>query len=114
VPATHPFCEEIKWMKDAGISTGFEDGTYRPGMAVTRAAMSAFMARLAEVAGSLPACTSAPFTDIAVSHPFCEEIKWMKDAGISTGFGDGTYRPSQAVTRQAMSAFMYRLGALLP
>jgi hypothetical protein len=32
----------------------------------------------------------------------------MADAGISAGFGDGTYRPSEPVTRQAMSAFLNR------
>ena len=40
--------------------------------------------------------------------------RWMKDKGVSTGFGDGTYRPADAVTRQAMSAFMQRVSALLP
>jgi subtilisin-like proprotein convertase family protein len=113
VSTTHPFCQEIKWMKDSGISTGFGDGTYKPSLPVTRAAMSAFMARLARVANSLPACVSAPFPDVAVSHPFCKEIKWMKDSGVSTGFNDGTYRPSIAVTRQAMSAFMLRVVMLL-
>ena len=112
VSTSHQFCTEIKWMKDAGISTGFGDGTYRPNLAVTRQAMSAFMARLADA--DLTDCTTPPFTDVATTHDFCPEIKWMKDAGISTGFGDDTYRPNLAVTRQAMSAFMYRVSALLP
>jgi alpha-tubulin suppressor-like RCC1 family protein len=107
VPLNHPFVNEIRWMRDTGISTGFNDGTYRPSIAVTRQAMSAFMARLA--GATLTDCTVAPFTDVATDHPFCREIKWMRDAGISTGFDDDTYRPSIAVTRQAMSAFMPRL-----
>jgi hypothetical protein len=115
VPNTHPFCKEIRWMKNTGISTGFDDGTYRPSIAVARQAMSAFMYRLA--GATEPACTPAdpaPFTDVPNTHPFCKEIRWMKNTGISTGFGDGTYRPSIAVTRQAMSAFMYRVSSLLP
>jgi hypothetical protein len=113
VASSHPFCGEIKWMKDEAISAGFGDGTYRPGQVVTRQAMSAFMARLA--GATLTDCTVAPFSDVPVDHTFCREIKWMRDEGISTGFGDGTYRPSVAVTRQAMSAFMARLaGATLP
>jgi hypothetical protein len=110
VPPSNPFCAEIQWMQAAGISAGFEDGTYRPFAAVTRQAMSAFLARLA--GATLPACTSAPFSDVPTGHPFCEEIRWMKDTGISTGFGDGTYRPGANVTRQAMSAFLYRLRLL--
>jgi hypothetical protein len=108
----HPFCAEIRWMKESGVSTGFNDGTYRPTIAVTRQAMSAFMARLA--GADLTPCTEAPFSDVAIDHPFCPEIAWMKDSGVSTGFNDGTYRPTIAVTRQAMSAFMYRVRWLLP
>jgi uncharacterized delta-60 repeat protein len=107
VPITNPFCREIKWMKDTGISTGFGDGTYKPTANVTRQAMSAFMARLA--GATLPTCTVAPFSDVSTTSTFCPAIKWMKDMGISTGFGDGTYRPGANVTRQAMSAFMFRL-----
>ena len=99
-------------MKDNAISIGFDDGTYRPSVDVTRQAMSAFMARLA---GATPSeCTEPPFIDVAVDHPFCEEITWMQDTGVSTGFDDDTYRPSIDVTRQAMSAFMERVSALLP
>jgi hypothetical protein len=109
VTVAHPFCLEIKWMKDNTISTGFGDGTYQPAANVTRQAMSAFMARLAGVAPSLPPCSSAPFPDVPTGHSFCKEIKWMKDTGISTGFPDGNYHPADVVTRQAMSAFMARL-----
>jgi hypothetical protein len=112
VPITHPFCKEIKWMKDTGISTGFGDGTFQPGGVVTRQAMSAFVARVA-LDFTRPACDEPPFTDVPTSSTFCDEIRWMKDNGISTGFNDGTYRPGDPVTRQAMAAFMYRLSAFL-
>ncbi|MEO6350083.1 MAG: S-layer homology domain-containing protein [Candidatus Limnocylindrales bacterium] len=112
VAIEHPFCAEIKWMKDNGISNGFPDGTYRPLAVVTRQAMSAFLARL--VGATLTACTTPPFSDVLTTHPFCAEIKWMKDSGISNGFPDGTYRPGIDVTRQAMSAFLYRVSSQLP
>jgi hypothetical protein len=111
------FCKEIKWMKDQGISTGDGAGNYNPAGNVTRAAMSAFMARLAlgaAGAAALPACSAAPFPDVATSHPFCKEIKWMKDNNISTGYGDGNYHPADPVLRQAMSAFMARLAGVTP
>jgi hypothetical protein len=107
VPTTNPFCSEIQWMKESGISTGFEDGTYRPFIDVTRQAMAAFMARLADA--DLDVCDDPPFSDVPIDNEFCSEIQWMKAEGISTGFGDGTYRPLSSVTRQAMAAFMARL-----
>jgi hypothetical protein len=108
----HPFCVQIKWMKDNGISTGFGDGTYRPATAVSRQAMAAFMARLAGAV--LDPCLTQPFDDVPITNPFCSEIQWMKTEGISTGFGDNTYHPFEAVTRQAMAAFLSRLAGATP
>lgn len=48
------------------------------------------------------------FVDVSPSHPFSTEINAIADAGITTGFQDGTYRPGEPVTRQAMAAFMLR------
>jgi hypothetical protein len=49
------------------------------------------------------------FSDVPATHPFYDDVEWMAAAGITNGFDDGTYRPTQPVTRQAMSAFMRRL-----
>jgi hypothetical protein len=107
VPTTSQFCMEIQWMRDEGVSTGFANGNYQPATSVTRAAMSAFMARLSDA--DLQDCTTPPFPDVPVTHPFCREIKWMAESGVATGFGNGTFRPAVVVTRQAMAAFMARL-----
>jgi hypothetical protein len=48
------------------------------------------------------------FSDVPTSNPFHDEIEAIANAGITGGFGDGTYRPADAVTRQAMAAFMER------
>jgi hypothetical protein len=48
------------------------------------------------------------FTDVPSDHPFVEEIDFVADARIAEGFPDGTYRPGQPVSRQAMAAFLAR------
>jgi hypothetical protein len=112
VPPSHPFFEDVCWMDQEGVSTGFPDGTYRPAEPVTRQAMSAFLHRLAgDDPVTLPG--SPTFSDVPASHPFFEDVEWMAGEDISTGFLDGTYRPAEPVTRQAMSAFLHRLAALL-
>lgn len=58
------------------------------------------------------AWATSRFNDVPANHPFFDEITWMADTGISTGYDDGTYRPGDPVTRQAMSAFMQRLYSL--
>jgi hypothetical protein len=48
------------------------------------------------------------FTDVQSDHTFFNEIELFANAGITGGFPDGTYRPSQPVTRAAMAAFLTR------
>jgi hypothetical protein len=111
VPFSHVFAEEIYWMDDAGIATGYADLTFRPGAVVTRQAMSAFMHRYHTTDPFDPPSTPT-FTDVSSANTFYEDIEWMADEGISTGYDDGTYRPAAPVTRQAMSAFLFRLWEL--
>jgi hypothetical protein len=111
VAPDHAFCDEIAWMGATGVSTGSQPGPqYKPSPAVSRAAMSAFMYRLAGSPPFDPPGTPS-FDDVSSSHPFFAEVEWMAAEEITTGFGDGTYRPGAAVSRQAMSAFMYRLAS---
>lgn len=112
VPATHPFCAEISWLSETAITTGWPDGTFRPAQAVTREAMSAFLYRYANDGADAPACTSAPFADVLVTDPFCGEIAWLADQGISTGWADNTFRPGATIERQAIAAFLFRFASL--
>jgi len=49
-----------------------------------------------------------PFSDVLPNHPFCRDIEWMAVTGVAGGYADGTYRPSNDVTRQAIASFLYR------
>lgn len=112
------FYKEIMWMHDAGISTGFQitqyGQTYRnyaPKQDVTREAMSAFLYRISDRTGYKPSAKPR-FADVSKNHKFYAQIQWMGDMGISTGNvrnGKRYYDPSQGVTREAMSAFLYRM-----
>jgi S-layer homology domain len=112
VPKTHPFCGEIDWLVDEGVTTGFADGKYHPNDVVSRQSMAAFMYRLAgSPNGDDPPCATPPFPDVPTTNTFCGEIDWLVDHGVTTGFADGKYHPTDPVTRQSMAAFLYRLAA---
>jgi hypothetical protein len=51
------------------------------------------------------------FSDVGTNSEFHDEIDWLADSGIANGFPDGTFRPSQPVSRQAMAAFLARQNA---
>jgi S-layer homology domain len=48
------------------------------------------------------------FSDVPTDHPFFWDIQWLASTGITTGYEDGTFRPEEPVTRQAMAAFLHR------
>lgn len=109
VPAGHAFCGAIEWLANQGITTGFPDGTFRPGQAVSREAMAAFLYR-ATNDGPDPTCTSGTrrFRDVPAAEALCGVVEWLAGTGITTGWPDGTFRPSSSVERQAMAAFLHR------
>lgn len=72
----------------------------------TAAGLTAF-ARGAAVAPS-PA-PKGPFTDVPTNMQFAKEITWLKNSKVTTGYSDGTYRPMDSVSREAMAAFLYRI-----
>ena len=107
VPTSHPFYKEISWLAATGITTGWDDGTFRPDENISRAAMGAFLYRLAGSPSYAPTASSA-FKDVPTSHPFYKEISWLASSQITTGWSDGTFRAEDAISRAAMAAFIYR------
>ncbi len=101
------FYKEISWLASEKISTGWTDGTFRPLTPVNRDAMAAFMYRLAD-SPAYNAPTSSAFRDVGTRSQFYKHISWLASQQISTGWADGTFRPGEAVNRDAMAAFMYR------
>ena len=111
VSRSHPFFLEIEWLNASGVSTGWDDGTFRPVASIERQAMAAFLYRMADSPTFTPP-TNPSFTDVPRSHPFFLEIEWLNASGISTGWNDGTFRPGALVERQAMAAFLFRAANL--
>ena len=109
------FYPYIQWMISEGISTGTAQPTgkplYKPSDAVSRQAMSAFLYRLSRDSFVPPSV--ATFADVPTTSGFFKQVEWMADTGISTGTvqptGKPLYKPSDAVSRQAMAAFLYRM-----
>ena len=58
------------------------------------------------------------FDDVASTHPFCTDITWMAQRGVTLGCttldpNHRLYCPNDSVTRGQMAAFMRRLGTSL-
>ena len=116
-PSTAHF-EDIIWLNYAQVTTGYDDGTFRPMKPVARQDMAAFLFRVAKLEGLVdddwfPSHYYAnTFNDVDMDTPHAIEIWWLATTGISMGYEDGSFRPTSPVTRQDMAAFLFRLANL--
>lgn len=101
--------QDIWWLAAKGISTGYSDGTFKGQDTVVRQDMAAFLYRLAGSPAYTPSqADKKQFVDVTEKTPHAREIWWMATIGLTQGYGDGTFRPQNAVTRADMAAFMRR------
>jgi hypothetical protein len=105
VPASHPFAPAIAWAAEEELVSGFPDGTFRPGLDVSRQALAAWLWRQA---GEPAPAGDPPFSDVSASARFADAIAWLAEVGITNGFSDGTFRPNASITRQAVAAWVCR------
>ncbi|MDO4918069.1 S8 family serine peptidase [Kocuria sp.] len=60
-------------------------------------------------AAKAPDTQNPMFKDVPKDRVFYSEISWLANKGITKGWPDGTFRPNQAVQRDQMAAFLYRM-----
>ncbi|HZG78360.1 MAG TPA: S-layer homology domain-containing protein, partial [Paenibacillus sp.] len=89
-----------------GIVNGYQDGTYRPDVTVTRAQFAAMLVRTFQLP-SKP--YGGEFTDVVSADWFASATASATDAGLLQGYEDGTFRPNQTITNKEMFAMVNRV-----
>ena len=106
----------VGWAAAENILRGYPDGTVRPGAEVTRAELSAMIARYTEKTGaSLPADPRTDsFTDAASFKSwFADAAEEMRIAGLLRGYTNGEMSPSSPATRAEVATIFVRLSHAL-
>jgi len=110
-------------MYELGITSGYEDGTYRPTLAMDRGMAAVFFVRAwsYKTYGSPNGFPDAPlgdyngstFIDVPTSHPFFRWIQKLAQLGITSGcgwddWGRLKYCPADSVSNLSASVFSVR------
>lgn len=100
----------IEVMAELGITLGCnppDNDRYCPKKVVKRSQMMAFLARaLGEEDGS--DATTSRFSDVPDDAWYLSSLERVAELGIVAPYEDGTFRPSEPVTRLDMAVFMSR------
>ncbi|HEY9640798.1 MAG TPA: DUF3747 domain-containing protein [Coleofasciculaceae cyanobacterium] len=107
------YAAEIQQAIQLGFIAGFEDGTFRPQRSLTREQLvSMALGSLQRIPGttfSVPSVAAAsPYSDVEASRWSAAKIEFAKRNNIVSGYEDGTFRPTQPVTRAEMMAILQR------
>ena len=102
----------VAWGVQNGIIKGYEDKTFRPNQAISRAQMATMLYRyltLEDVWGAASDEMKATydFTDKDdIAAPYVEAVNFMANMEFIKGFADGHFGPDETVTRgQAATVF---------
>ena len=103
------YYESVNYVFGKGLMNGTSDTTFDPDATSSRAMVATILYRLADK----PDVESAiSFADVADTDYYAEAAAWAEENGIFIGFDDGTFRGSDAITREQLAAVLYRYAVL--
>ena len=108
VPDDHPYADAIHHLTRTGVVRGYENKSFQPQNAVTRAEFSTIVARMLYprefTEGCLDTDPDASLYIPAMSFPDVPEDSWFAPFvcaawanGVVSGYPDGTFRPEEGV-----------------
>jgi hypothetical protein len=99
VPSGQWYTGYVEHLFQHAVTSGYGDGSFRPGASVSRAEAAVFIIRaLGEAPLASPSGTK--FTDVPASHWAAGYIEQAAKWGIVGGYGDGTFRPDAPLARE--------------
>lgn len=98
----------IKRVYTRGWMVGMDEKTFAPDQQLSRAMLAVI---LYAMAGEPAVTGEGPFTDVPAGCWYTDAIVWAAQNGIVCGFGDGTFRPNEAVTRAQAAVMLYGYAA---
>ena len=98
----------IEACAEAGILSGYPDGSFCPDETVSRAEFAKMLAGAVGTETESDAALVSSFTDVPDGYWALAEIELCLEEGIITGYEDGTFLPAGSVTRAEAAAMIAR------
>lgn len=104
VPAGAWYYDAVMSLCGKGIMSGYEDNSFKPDKNITRAELSAVLARFIYDGN-----TELRAVDVDKNSWYADAVAKMINAGYINGYEDGTIKPDKLITRGETSAIIDRM-----
>ena len=94
--------------KHIAYVSGYPDGTVQPDAQITRAEVAMIFYRLLTDEAQQYETADAKFSDVAAGSWYTAAIATLTNAGILSGYSDGTFRPDAQITRAEFATIAAR------
>jgi hypothetical protein len=105
VAADNAHRANVLTVHDTNVLLGYQDNTFKPGVALNRGDMARAVARSM---GLKPAKWDDRFSDVPEWHWLAPWVIALNDAGVVHGYPDGTFRLAEPLRRDQMATFLAR------
>ncbi|MBR7032877.1 MAG: S-layer homology domain-containing protein [Clostridia bacterium] len=110
VPSSHWSAPSIVYAVENGYMNGVGSGRFDPAGSLTRAMVATVLWR--RVGEPKPASPSG-FSDVKEGEWYSDAVSWAKETGVVNGMTDKTFSPKGLITREQLSAMLFRFSSLL-
>ena len=98
------FYSAVKYVYENNIIKGYTNGNFGPNDKLTRAMIVTILHRMEKEHN---VSTNNKFSDVGSSW-YTNAINWASQNKIVMGYGDGTFKPNNNITRQDLMVILYR------
>lgn len=101
--SSHPYYDILHEMRDQGIITGYNDGTFKPYVKISRQHAAVLIQRVKTLA---PKVGLKAYKDIPKSHPYYKAIMQLQQTGLIKADSNGNFNPNKDLTRGEMALIL--------
>ena len=116
VPAPLPFDdvasgtwyeEAVRYVYFRGVMEGMSETEFSPTTALTRAQAVQILYNLEGQPDISGENLGYPYEDVDAQAWYGDAVYWARITGVATGYGDGTFQPTDSITRQEFAQMLY-------
>lgn len=95
----------VDFAQASGLMSGMGNNKFAPDVTTTRAMVAQVMYELADEPDVSD--LTCPLSDVDSTAWYADAVTWAYNAGVVSGYEDGTFRPGRTITRQEMAVMFY-------